>query len=257
MATGCNQEPTEDIDRMLDEAAKGLPELFERNWGEVLEKLDQSLWPVEKEHEEMFKCGRELGMSPVEVISTPEIVGVKGVENIEGQIKDVMTQLSTSKLAPQYREQYTVNKIMFIPEKRMTVRETIELANVFRHEALEEKPEIPRTIHVFLNEKGEFPHGKHLKAVIAHEIFHINALKFEAIVSDHKAEWTKAYKAQKERGEVSAAARLRMDYYAKIAGPDDVRFDEDFMAEHLAAWDIESHNLCREMETFFDKYFTK
>lgn len=39
MATGCNQEPTEEIDQMLDEAANGLPQLLERNWGEVLNEV--------------------------------------------------------------------------------------------------------------------------------------------------------------------------------------------------------------------------
>lgn len=62
MATGCNQEPTEEIDRMLDEAAKGLPELFEKNWAEVLEEVKPE---VEKEVEKLAE--KELGLQREEV----------------------------------------------------------------------------------------------------------------------------------------------------------------------------------------------
>lgn len=259
-------EVEKEVERCLEEKAENAKELLNERLNEKierenytptnLEKLDLELWPTEKEHKAMYEAGKTLRMSDVEIVLTPVIVGTKDVENMEEKIKDVMTALNNSKILPEFREEYRVNKIMFIDQERENIEiKPRERASVFKPEVFEEKLELPRTIHIFKGTNGEFPKGKELQRFLAHEIFHINEPIFETqIIAYHPEEWKKACDSQITKGPVS---NYSIHDYKEANILDSIDTSREFMADHFSYWVIDSPVICSEMETFFDKYFAK
>jgi len=220
-----------------------------------LEKLDLESWQTEKEQKAMVKAGKEIGISPVEIVSTPDIVGTKEVEKIEEKIKETVNVLHNSKIHPDFRAEYRVNKIMFIDQEKagLNIKPTT-IGNVFIPEKFETNIELLRTIHIFRKADGQFPKGKELLRVLAHEIYHINHPSIEERLASLQNEWEKACKAQIENlGPVSYYAAM---YEVRGYSKEDVQFDEEFQAEHYSHWVVDSSKLCTEMKSFFDAHFT-
>jgi len=259
------REIEKEVERCLEDKVQDIKESMNEGFNDKidrenytltdLEKLDLETWAGEKEHKEMWKCGKELGMSPIEIISTPEIVGSKGVEDMEGKIRDTMEALRNLKGPPDFREEHRVNKIMFIdPEQTGIKVNPREIANAWRQEKLRENLELLRTIHIFRKD-GQFPQGKELQKTLAHEIYHYNYPLISDRLAYHAEEWKRACHAQIEK--VGPVSRYAGEYEERGYSKEDVDQDEEFQAEHFSFWATDSLGLCPEMKSFFDKYFSE
>jgi len=109
MATGCNQEPTEEIDQMLDEAANGLPQLFEKNWGEIEENK-----PLIEE----AKKGVEEFEKNIEKIIPPYATSILNRPEVEIRIlpESIPAEIKTSKVAEKIQS-FNPKDFLLIEEK--------------------------------------------------------------------------------------------------------------------------------------------
>ena len=310
---GCNHLQTEDLDRRIEanlagenckipaDIEKELPEIreiiaqrcvecLEENTEKArnelaeklakegreptpLERLDSEVEPTEKEYQELFKMGKELGIPEWEIVNTPAVTGIKNlatlekIEDVRGLIKDAMAGLHNSKLSPRFRDVDVVDKIVFIDKQEPgTKRGNIARANVLGERILLGNPQLSRTVHVFQNSKGQLPKGRDAQRAISHELCHLNLFKttaegtpgeFGKVFLDHLNEWERACNAQLDGpGAVSRYARECIP----SDGPRESAFsDPEFIAEHVAVWDSELTELaepCPEMNEFFDKYLS-
>jgi len=236
-----------------------------------LEKLDLELEPTEEEYHEQYNIGKELGMEGVEIIDYPVITGIKDpetnthieyVENMEivvidhidiEIVKELMREtlsfLRTCKIPDEFENQAVVNMIVFVDKQELPQKKGdkkhISLGKIPSPEVLQAEPRRSRNLYVFRDRTGEFPHGERLAWVLAHEIFHINAPKIKKRFEDHSIEWINASIAQEIKKGVVGEDK---DYTLSS--------QEDFRAQHFAAWVTDSSKLCSEMKKFFDKYFS-
>lgn len=233
-----------------------------------LEKLDLELKPTEKEYQETYKIGKEIGMEGWEIGNYPMIIGIKDPETLEripdmeNRIKEEMINLHNSKLSPRFRDAEVADRIMLIDKDEPSEQEGKGIAGDVLKKGYFERPELSRVVHVFRDpDTGKLPEEQRAHWVVIHEICHLNMFKeregeaseFEKVFTDHHDEWISVCNAQLDRpGPASPYAGEQLPK----EGPREFGFlNPEFIAEHVAAWDTDLAEVCSEMKEFFDRYF--
>lgn len=252
-----------------------------------IELLDLGIEMTEKEYHVMYQVAKELGLTDdLAIIDMPGIVAIKDPEavlteakiqvklgdvedtvaQIQGQvekyhmgteatislIRETMKLLNDSKIPEEWRDQATINNIVFVARRDpLAIGETAHPQDL---RGSRENLSRSRNVYLYLNENDRFlpqPTEEGEKAdrertefrlTLAHEIWHVNEPRTAEIFEANAFEWAKAKMAQHAN-----EGSLR----------DDVpETEREYRVERLAHWAVNPSGLCPKMTEFFDKHFS-
>jgi hypothetical protein len=257
--------------RNVGKSVNELRELVERLGREPsrMERYDLSIIPVQQDFVDKFKAAKEIGLKISQVVNDPVVFGTKGVVDMPGKVREVLKLFHDSKIRPEFRDVTVMDGIMFVDAKIAAGIPNVDESTggyALLSEALRENMELPRNIHIIMDQKGvpvfksrfiHIPEDKRLLWGLAHESLHLNFLNpemtdstnknmgpAEKIINANFSQWLVATAAQFEKGPVT-------EYSMK----DIEQRGEEFICEHYAGWVTDNAGLCLEMKIFFDEHF--
>ena len=218
---------------------------------EEMEKID-GIIPPDHVYHSMWQTGKSIGMHPVEIVSFPVICGTSEVKDVDARISDTMRVLHDCKIPMDYWANFKIDKIVFVPivkagsDPKKTVRgDQLSLRDLRR------MPDCSTPIRIYFNpETGQFPKGKDLLRVLAHEIFHRNETEWKGIIGDNQTGWQAACLDQLMAGGLPGRA-------TDDTPIEQIDVDSEFMADTFAFWVTDHSQLCPDMKEFFDAHFFK